>query len=307
MDKKPLLGDLHPSLQLIFCLLVAFISLFVVVLVGVLLAVPFLGSDVLKMLSGELNPVLQPGLAKYTQALSHLGLFIVPSVLLSWFFGRRLWHYLYAQSRPHLSLLLISALVIFATVPLINYTLEMNMRMHLPESLSWLENWMRAAEDSAERLTRMFLSVNTWQGLLVNILVIAVIPAIGEEFIFRGVLMRIFKKWTGSYHLAVWITAILFSAMHLQFFGFLPRMLLGLLLGYMLVWSGSMWVPVFAHFVNNAAAIIYYYLFTQNVTDDTFEHIGKDMGDIQWVLLSIALVSFLMWWLKGRGRPLNAA
>lgn len=92
--------------------------------------------------------------------------------------------------------------------------------------------------------------------LIVNLMVMAVCPAITEEFFFRGALQRLIGKWSHNPHLVIWSVAILFSAFHLQFYGFIPRMLLGAYFGYLLLWSRSIWVPVFAHFVNNATAVI---------------------------------------------------
>lgn len=84
----------------------------------------------------------------------------------------------------------------------------------------------------------------------------ALCPAITEEFFFRGALQRLIGKWNPNPHFVIWSAAILFSAFHLQFYGFIPRMLLGAYLGYLLLWTRSIWIPVFAHFINNATAVI---------------------------------------------------
>ena len=84
----------------------------------------------------------------------------------------------------------------------------------------------------------------------------AVAAGITEEFLFRGALQRIIGKWTYNHHIIIWSAAIIFSTFHMQFFGFLPRMLLGAYFGYLLYWTRNIWIPVFAHFVNNAIAVI---------------------------------------------------
>jgi len=109
--------------------------------------------------------------------------------------------------------------------------------MHLPEVLSRVEIWMRNSEESAEKLTDAFLSSASWTGFLVNLLMIAVLAAVGEELIFRGILIKIFHEWTRNLHVAVIISALLFSAFHLQFYGFFARLALGLVLGYLFVWT----------------------------------------------------------------------
>jgi len=96
-----------------------------------------------------------------------------------------------------------------------------------------------------------------------NLFMIALIPALGEEFLFRGVLQRIFGEWFKNPHLAVWLAAILFSLAHYQFLGFMPRIILGALFGYIFLWTGNIWMPILAHFVNNTVGVIYYYLFSQ--------------------------------------------
>jgi membrane protease YdiL (CAAX protease family) len=116
-------------------------------------------------------------------------------------------------------------------------------------------------EETAGQLTEQFLHVDTYSGLVINILLMAVLPAVAEELSFRGVLMNLFPaKGDRVPHVAIWCTAILFSAVHMQFYGFLPRMLMGALFGYALVWTGNLWVPILMHFTNNAMAVLLYFV-----------------------------------------------
>src|SRR5690606_2422366 len=117
--------------------------------------------------------------------------------------------------------------------------------------------WMKVQELQMEKITEKILQVTSFSGLLLNLLVIAIIPAIGEELLFRGCLQPVFHRWTKNIHIAIWITAIIFSAIHVQFYGFIPRMLMGAVFGYMLYWGRSIWLPIIAHFINNATAVIY--------------------------------------------------
>ena len=94
-----------------------------------------------------------------------------------------------------------------------------------------------------------------------NVIIVGFLTAVAEEFMFRGVIQTIFTRWTKNYHAAIWITAILFSSFHMEFFGFLPRMMLGALLGYMVAWSGSIWPAVWGHFINNGTAVVVTYLY----------------------------------------------
>ena len=144
----------------------------------------------------------------------------------------------------------------FLFSPVINLLGLLNKQMELPAFMAPIEEWMRAQETLAEQLTTILLSSDSVWVILANLIVIAVTAGITEEFLFRGALQRVIGKWTSNPHTIIWIAAILFSAFHLQFYGFLPRMILGAYFGYLLYWSKSIWIPVFAHFVNNAFAVI---------------------------------------------------
>jgi uncharacterized protein len=120
--------------------------------------------------------------------------------------------------------------------------------------------WAREREDVATEFTKFITTFKSSSDLLVGLFVIAVLPAIGEEFAFRGWLQPAIQKVSGNPHVAIWISAFLFSALHVQFFGFVPRMLLGAMFGYLMFWSGNLWIPIIAHLVNNGFAVIMIYL-----------------------------------------------
>lgn len=292
MEDRGILGGAHPAAKLILLALLALVSLFVTMIVGLVVAMPFFGNDITSLvLQGEgLDLSQNLDFSRYFQTLSHIGLFIVPALVFALLVGRRPLLYLKVSRRPLWMSVLISALIMIAALPLVNYLMEVNLRLSLPSFLGGLEEWMRQAEESAGEVTRMFLEVATWQGLLFNLFMIAVIPALGEEFIFRGIVLKVFRQWTGNAHLAVWISALLFSAMHMQFFGFLPRLLLGLVLGYLFVWSRSLWVPIFAHFFNNAAAVIFYFLHFNGHIRLDIEEVGMGAGTPYYVAVSIVLL-----------------
>jgi hypothetical protein len=151
---------------------------------------------------------------------------------------------------------------------------------------------MRDSEDQAEKLTEALLQMKTIWDLIKDVLLIGLLTAIVEEFMFRGVLQTIFVRWTKNTHVAIWITAILFSAFHMDFFGFLPRMALGVLFGYFVAWSGSIWPAVWAHFLNNATAVVVTYLFNhkQIKINPDDQHLFSYSGYI----ISLAIVLFLL-------------
>ena len=143
-------------------------------------------------------------------------------------------------------------------------------------------------------ITEAFLNVKTIPGLAFNIFMIAFLPAIGEELLFRGVIQRIFTNMTKNFHWGIWISAILFSALHMQFYGFVPRVLLGAIFGYLLVWSGSMWLPIVGHFLNNAFAVVGMYLINNNLLSPKLEEIGSNSDSYYMALLSLVLIVVFM-------------
>ncbi len=294
---RGLFGELHPVLKLLILGIIMLLSLFVVMVLGSLVLIPFISDDWFDSLARgfDFTGISDLNVLRYLQILSHIGLFIIPSLLFAWLIGGKISRYLGFDHRVGVGLLILSVLLILSAVPLINYLIELNMRMTLPESLSYLEEWMRRAEDNAMELTEKLLNVTTIRGLLFNIFMIAVIPAIGEEFLFRGIVLRVFRQWSKSIHIAVWVSAILFSAMHLQFYGFLPRLFLGALLGYLFAWSGSIWLPVFAHFINNAIAVTAYYLIYSNYLNVDYEELGKETTAFVYVVFSIIIVGFILY------------
>ncbi len=199
--------------------------------------------------------------------------------------------------RPPLGLITLGCLAILFSGPFIDMLNTWNQGLHLPDSMHAIEQWMTDSEKQAESLTKQLLNVTTWGGFLSNILVIALLAGIGEELLFRGVLQKILIKWTGNIHTGILITAILFSAIHLQFFGFIPRMVLGALLGYLYVWSRSLWVPITAHALNNAWVVI----FTPNSFNQgsklvtAVEHTDNN---IWYILASIILTSICLYGIK---------
>ncbi len=304
MVNKGFLGGLHPVAKLVFTLIVALTFSFVVIFAGTLLIMPFVHVPLDEFLAGRLDLTAPENLlyGKFMQIFFHLGLFILSSIFLAWAFGKKVPEYLYMKQSPQIEIYLLSVIIIFAAVPFINYILELNMQLQLPEFLKPVEDWIYTSEEQAEKVTYAFLRADTLQVLFFNIFMIAVIPALGEEFMFRGVVLRILKDWSRSANLAIWVSAILFSFIHMQFLGFFPRMILGVLFGYMVVWSGSIWPAVLAHFVNNAAAVVFFYLFQHQFTDGTLENIGKGSGGIYFAVVSIFVTLVLMWLFRKKSK-----
>ncbi|MGC9354338.1 MAG: CPBP family glutamic-type intramembrane protease [Mariniphaga sp.] len=295
---------MKPFPQLMFSAFVILVSFLSFLLIAMVLAIPLFGISSMMNIPaiGDLSDPESIRLLKYFQVVQSIGLFIVPPFVLAWLFHGQIAEYLLLNKKlTSTSIFLVAILVVFS-LPLINFIGEWNTRMEFPEFLTGLEHWMKNAEENAAELTEAFLKVETSGGLLFNLFMIAFLPAIGEELLFRGVIQRIFTNWTRSHHWGIWISAILFSALHIQFYGFVPRMLLGVLFGYLLIWSGSMWLPILAHFFNNGFAVVAMYLIDNNILNAGVEEIGATSGSQYVAILSLALVFLLMFLIKKENR-----
>lgn len=195
-------------------------------------------------------------MTRVVQTISSLGLFLLPAIGMALCCDASPRHYLslHRVNDERVWLLVLASMFLIAAP--INFIAMLNQQMELPTFMAPVEQWMRSQEDLALQLTQNMIGDGTPQLLAINLIVMALCPAITEEFFFRGALQRLIGKWNPNPHFVIWSAAILFSAFHLQFYGFIPRMLLGAYLGYLLLWTRSIWIPIFAHFINNATAVI---------------------------------------------------
>lgn len=190
-------------------------------------------------------------------------------------------------------LLIVIFLLMFISLPIVEVLANLNQRMVLPDFLKGLEQWMKASEHEAEQATKIILKMDTPIDLVKVLLLVAATTAVVEEFMFRGALQTIFTRWTQNPHTAIWITAILFSAFHMEFYGFLPRVMLGVFFGYFVYWSGSIWTSVWAHFINNGTAVVLTYLFQHKLIKDnpdtaqSFSYLGYVFSVMITLLLLI--------------------
>jgi len=230
-----------------------------------------------------------PDTLRWIQLLSSVFTFLIPAVLMAYLCSNNLKEYLSIKSFPALNVLLLSFLGLIFLSPLINLTEFFNKQIVLPTFLEPLESWMQAQENTASRLTEVLLSDKSISKLLINLLIIAVAAGVTEEFLFRGALQRTIGQFTQNHHLVIWIAAFLFSAFHLQFYGFIPRMILGAYFGYLLYWSRNIWIPVLVHFLNNSIAVLG--MSSDKLKDNQF--FTGDLSDEQILPYALASVIFL--------------
>jgi uncharacterized protein len=289
--KPPLLGNLSPFAKILFVVLLVISSAVIFILAAIFLAIPLFHVNLLtdmNALADTQNPAALP-LLKFLQIIQSIGVFIVPPLVAGYLFGRDSWGYSGMKKSASGWGYLLAILIMIASLPFMNWMISMNELLKLPQSLKGLEEWMRDSEDQAGRLTDAFLDVKTFGGFLLNLLMIAIIPAIGEEMLFRGVVQRLFSEWWKNAHVAIFFTAFLFSAIHLQFYGFLPRFALGLFFGYMFWWTGSLWLPILGHFLNNGAAVVISFLVSRGGLNTDYETFGST--DNLFILSGSALLT----------------
>jgi len=291
---------MKPFPQLMFTIFVILVCFLAFLVLSLIIAIPLFGFNSIMNLT-NLTDFSNPDtvrILKYFQVVQSFGLFIIPPIVVAYLFHGKISEYLHLNKAATFTTVFLVVILMFFATPFINFIGEINAQMHLPKWMSGIEEWMKESEDKAAVLTEAFLKVNTLGGLFFNLFMIAVLPAIGEELLFRGVIQRIFTRMTKNHHWGIWISAILFSALHLQFYGFIPRMLLGVLFGYLLVWSGSLWLPVIAHFINNGVATIAMYLIDMEVIKPEIEVIGSTSGSYYIAIISLLVVGIFLWLIK---------
>lgn len=178
--------------------------------------------------------------------------FILPVVISMVFISPKPLEFIQINNRPTLKSILMIIAIYIAMTPALNYIVEWNENLSLPESMKAIETWMRDAENSARAVTDKILNENN---ILLSILLVGILTGLSEEVFFRGGLQRIFISRPINAHIAIWLTAFIFSAMHFQFFGFFPRLIIGAFFGYLAYRSGSLWTAIFAHALNNSTVI----------------------------------------------------
>ena len=283
--KSPILSRLRPFPLFISVIIVTLISFFLFTFLGIISVVLAYGiplQDVLNQISpGGAENV---GILKILQISQSIGIFIVPALAIGWLASESTFGYLGFKKNFDWTGFGLMILVLLASEPLVAYSGILNESMNLPDFLAGVESWMAEMEDRAMELTESFLNVTSLGGLSVNLLMIALIPGIGEELFFRGLLQPLFQKWFKNTHAGIIFTAVLFSALHMQFYGFLPRMLLGIVFGYLFVWTKNMWYPILAHAIHNSIPVVGYYLYASDKTSISVDEVGTGSNTWIWAL-----------------------
>lgn len=213
-----------------------------------------------------------------------ISVFIVPALVTAMLTTRMPATLLAIDRRPDMmmSLLLLATFVV--AIPAMNALIAWNEGIHFPESMKGIEDWLRDYETNASSSVKTILGGNTAGDLILGILITGIAAGFSEELYFRGALQRLLHCGGFNPHAAIWTAAIVFSAIHLQFFGFFPRLLLGAFFGYALLWSGSLWLAIGAHVLNNSIYVTVWYLSSGG------EEAASASASPNWVIVAVSIL-----------------
>lgn len=263
----------------------------------------FLAGSLVTVINGFVGGqlMLSPWGVRLSSAIQMVLMFFMPAITLITWSGNKPIVFLGLQSsRDSLVLYLLAFAILLGGMPFITLISELNQMLVLPQWLSGLELWMKNLEESAQVTTNLLLEGTSIWDLLGNILFIGVFAAVAEEVFFRGALQQLLGKLFKNKHLSVWVTAFIFSLLHMQFYGFLPRIILGAVLGYLFVYSKNLWIPIFVHFLNNALVVIFNFFFRENSVYQYLEHPAITSTFLVAGLVSLGLLVYLFWLFKAK-------
>ncbi len=234
----------------------------------------------------DFNTPREIGIGKFLQAYQMILLFGAPTFFMSWYMKASWSDFYRLKKGPGTHYILFATALLLVVVPFNDWLIQFNEALKLPNFMAGIEEWMRNSEELLGKQLERFLQMDHLNDLFVNILVIALLPAFLEELFFRGLIQGLILKWLRNAHISIIITALFFSAVHMQFYGFLPRFLLGVFLGYLFYWSGSLWAAIYFHFLNNLFSIVLSYLLQHHLLN---EQKVQNMNQSNWtILLSFA-------------------
>ena len=295
MKRIAFLSSLSPFGKLLLLLGIILVLAITTALIGLVAGMLIFNVQITELSNFVANPDTPEAISflKFYQVTNQFGVFILPTLFFTYLVSNSPTNYLSLNKVPKLLSILIGGLIIYTILPFNNFLDEINRNMNLPDFLSGMEEWIKEKEEQARHLTEIFLKSNSITGLLINIFVVALIPAIGEELIFRGLLLKLLKDLFKNIHIAVILSAVVFSAIHLQFYGFLPRLMLGIILGYLFVFTGNLWVPIFVHFLNNASSAIVFYLHDNGYIKISMEEFGSSQN-VAYIIGSLLITLWLL-------------
>lgn len=234
---------------------------------------------------------------RITATMQDLIAFTLPAVCFAIFSTKQPATFLAIDTKPKLKSVIYTILILLTSIPMMNYIISWNESISFPESLSSIEQWMKNSEIQAQENINILLGGSKISDLIMSILIVGIMTGFAEEILFRGALLKLIATTSNktNIHFAIWVTAFIFSAIHIQFFGFIPRLLLGAFFGYLLWWSGSLWLPIIAHAFNNITTVLFTWMIKRGTIDFDPNSFGTTnetiiMAVISFIITAIALM-----------------
>lgn len=271
---RQLYPQYNPWLLLIITLGITMVGFqFIGAFIGMAIALIIFPGDFQTFLEGLLNPTTNEMMRNPILIMqgvgSLIGFILLPWLLVKYVYKGEIATLTIRVTTPGLAILSIIIVIFFMgfNAPFI----EWNQNVTLPEFMAGIEEKLRVLEDSLAKTTAFITKFDSVWQLILGVIVVAIIPGIGEEFVFRGLVQNHVFRITRNIHVAIWIGAFLFSLFHLQFYGLVPRMMLGVMFGYLYYFSGNIIYPMLAHFFNNGFTLFMLYLYQQDFVSFNIE------------------------------------
>jgi membrane protease YdiL (CAAX protease family) len=290
MQFKAILAHREPYRKFLILVGIALILAVISSTIGALLAQLITGIHIFGS-SSALSDLNNPNVIlalKITQLFSAIGTFFIPPIIGAYLFSDNVKEYLGATKSIDVQQIVLALLLILMIQPFVNWMSLINAGINLPD---WLKALLSSPGNSAQKIGEALMKGDSIMSLLFSCVVISIIPAISEELIFRGVIQKLFIDLAKNKHFGIILTATLFSAMHMDVAGFIPRFALGAMLGYLYVWSGSIYLPIVAHFANNLLAFLMEIGKNNNALSFNPDRLGVAIG--QEIVLGASV--FLTW------------
>ena len=247
------------------------------------------GHSIEDLSSSDLIAKASPSYIRIQLFLSHLGMFLLPSLFYGlYIFGKKAFFKGFdLHQAPLLYNLLFGGLLLFLAYPLVTFAFYIN-------SLIPMADWMLSAEQNVEEMLNSILGSTHSFMIVINVMLIALMPAIGEELVFRGILQKNFERIFKNGHIAIWVAAIVFSGIHMQFEGFLARMVLGAIMGYGYYFTKNLWVPITMHFLNNLIPVIAFMMFDNDLTNT--DNLQEEYNWFVLILPLLGVPALIIFW-----------
>lgn len=222
--------------------------------------------------------------------------FVIPAVIAAIVVTRLPANLLAITAKPRFTSIVMALVILGVSMPAMEYIISLNQSLPLPDSLGWLEDLIRKMEDDAANAVNALAGGTSVGDLIMGVLIVGVLTGFSEEIFFRGAMLNLFLSTRMRKHLCVWLVAIIFSFMHFQFYGFVPRILMGAYFGYLIWWTGSLWVPVIAHAFNNSLVVVIQWISARKGIDYSEGEALANYSGVDYLIIaaSVALTVYCM-------------